>query len=417
MDKWYKNIIVITIILLLLPFNSYSIFAATFSPVPQEDHINGRNSHAYLPAIKGPSKQEQTAFVTEIATYAANANEKWGIPASAIVGMAVIESGYGTTRTAYHANNIFGIKVWGFNPPNAWQLVGQPDEDFERAIPVITNLGTNRLIFDETKRRDNWYRSFKSYEEAVNFLAGSLLLNSRYGFARDAYQQRMSNGWSIDNASKEFLFEVANAGYNHLGGNYYKRTVGTIMDQWNLYQYDVGFHLRDIKGHWAESEIRFAAEKGWMNGLNDGTFKPNHPLTRAQAATVMVNFLEPKPTSTQINFQDVAHDHWARQNITLVAQNKIMNGTGANLFSPNTNVTRAQMVQMLFNAGLYNEPSKRTTSSFSDVPDNHWALTAIETMRNERVVNGFGNDIFRPNEQITRAQMAVVLKNVYQARK
>nr|MBA5586540.1 S-layer homology domain-containing protein [Anaerobacillus isosaccharinicus] len=77
-------------------------------------------------------------------------------------------------------------------------------------------------------------------------------------------------------------------------------------------------------------------------------------------------------------------------------------------------MTRAQMVQILYNAGLYSESSRNTKSSFQDVPNNHWALTAIETMRSERIVNGFQDGTFRLNEPITRAQMAVVLQNVYQ---
>lgn len=410
MSKWYKISFVLFIVFFL---NSQSIIAAPFPPVPQEDHTNGRNSNAYLPSKMSLTNGQRDAFVQEVSTYAVKANEKWGIPASAIIGMAVLESGFGTTRTAYHANNIFGIKVWGFFPANAWQLVGQPDEDFERNIPVISNFGTDRIIFDERQRRDNWYRKFSSYEESVNFLAGTLLLNQRYGFARENYQQRLKAGWSMDEASKRYVFEIANAGYNHLGGDYYRRTIGKIMDDRNLYRFDVGSHLRDAKGHWAEAQIFFGSEKGWMNGFNDGTFRPDQSLTRAQAATVLVNFLPLKGTNRQVAFDDVTQSHWARSSIILVAQNEIMRGTAPATFSPNTTMTRAQVVQALYNAGLYSQASTNSTSSFSDVPNNHWALQAIETMRQEGVVSGFGDGTFRPNEPVTRAQMAVIIKNVY----
>ncbi|RXJ04560.1 Parasporal protein [Anaerobacillus alkaliphilus] len=414
MRKCYRILFIVVLFLSLLPLHAYSVEASSFRPVPQEDRLNGRNSHAYLPSINRPTLKEQEVFIQDISKHAVNASEKWGVPASAIIGMAILESGYGTTRIAYHANNLFGVKVWGYNPQNAWQLVGQPDEDFERVIPVLSNLGNDRIIFDETKRRDNWYRKFASYEEAVIFVVGTLLLNSRYGFARERYHTRLSSGWTIQNASKQYLFDIGDAGYNHLGGDYYRRTIGTIMDQWNLYQYDGGFHLRDARGHWAESSILFVAEQKWMNGFNDGTFRPNETLTRAQAATVMVNYLAPKATGTTVTFHDVTQTHWARHSIILVAQHKIMNGTAPNQFSPNMIMTRSQMVQILFNAGLYSEPVKTTTSSFKDVSDNHWALVAIETMRSEGIVNGFNDGTFRPNEPITRAQMAVVLQNVYQ---
>ncbi|MBU9711589.1 LysM peptidoglycan-binding domain-containing protein [Evansella tamaricis] len=216
--------------------------SSLFRPLPFEDTELGRNSHAYLGRIQAPTEQEKENFVNQITEYGIQASTQYGIPASAIIGMSIIESGYGTTRTAHFANNLFGIKVWGFNPANAWQLKGQPDEDFDRAIPVIANYGTDRILFDETQRRDNWYRKFNSYEHSVQFLTGTLLVNQRYGFAIKNYQDRIANGWVVKDASKEYLYEIANAGYNHLGGDYYRNVVGKLMDQWDLYRHDVIEH-------------------------------------------------------------------------------------------------------------------------------------------------------------------------------
>lgn len=213
--------------------------SSLFRPLPFEDAELGRNTHAYLGRIQAPTEQEKEAFVNQITEYGIHASKQYGMPASAIIGMSIIESGYGTTRTAHFANNLFGIKVWGFNPANAWQLKGQPDEDLERAIPVIANYGPDRIVFDETQRRDNWYRKFNSFEHSVQFLTGTLLVNQRYGFAIKNYQNRIANGWDLKDASKEYLYEIANAGYNHLGGDYYREVVGQLMDQWDLYRLDV----------------------------------------------------------------------------------------------------------------------------------------------------------------------------------
>ena len=81
------------------------------------------------------------------------ANAKWGIPTSAIIGMAIVESGYGTTRIAVNANNLLGIKVWVTSPSHGWQLKGQPDEN-NGTVPVLANYGKDRIIYDEKKFKD-----------------------------------------------------------------------------------------------------------------------------------------------------------------------------------------------------------------------------------------------------------------------
>ena len=386
--------------------------ASKINPLPFEDAQLGRNSNAYLSIYSNLSTQMKESFINKISIPAMEANEKWGIPASVIIGMAILESGYGTTRVAIHANNFFGIKVWGYNPENAWQLKGQPDEDYE-PVPVLVDYGYDRKIFDESKRRDNWYRMFNSYKEAVDYLARNLLLNQRYGFAKTNYEERIKNGWSLEKAAKEYLYDIAEAGYNHLGGEYYRNKVGEVIDVWNLTQYD-NKKFRDVIGHWAEKEIMFLAEKGWISGYLDGTYKPNKPVTRAQAAKIISNFLGLTPTNEKISFSDVNQNHWALDVVNLVAQHKIMNGIGDGRFAPDAIVTRAQMAQIIYNAGFYSHSTNNQMNSFVDVDHNHWAYEAIETMKQEGILNGYRDGRFGPNDSTSRAQLAVIIYRLYE---
>lgn len=386
--------------------------ASKINPLPFEDAQLGRNSNAYLSIYSNLSTQMKESFINKISIPAMEANEKWGIPASVIIGMAILESGYGTTRIGIHANNFFGIKVWGYNPVNAWQLKGQPDEDYE-PVPILVDYGYDRKIFDESKRRDNWYRKFNSHKEAVDYLAGNLLLNQRYGFAKTNYEKRIKNGWSLEKAAKEYLYDIAEAGYNHLGGEYYRNKVGKVIDEWNLTQYD-NKKFRDVIGHWAEKEIMFLAEQGWISGYLDGTFKPNKPVTRAQAAKIISNFLGLTPTNEKISFSDVDQNHWALDVINLVAQHKIMNGLGDGRFDPDANVTRAQMAQIIYNAGFFSHSNNNQMNSFIDVGYNHWAYEAIETMKQEGILNGYSDGRFGPNDSTSRAQLAVIIYRLYE---
>lgn len=412
MKNTRKIAVFLIILLLTANINVMVSSASKINPLPFEDAQLGRNSNAYLSIYPNLSTQMKESFINKISIPAMEANRKWGIPASVIIGMAILESGYGTTRVAINANNFFGIKVWGYNPKNAWQLKGQPDEDYE-PVPVLVDYGYDRKIFDESKRRDNWYRSFNSYQEAVDYLAGNLLLNQRYGFAKSNYEERIKNGWSLEKAAKEYLYDIAEAGYNHLGGEYYRNKVGELIDVWNLTQYD-NKKFRDVIGHWAEKEIMFLAEKGWISGYLDGTFKPNKTITRAQAAKIISNFLELTPTNEKISFSDVNQNHWALDVINLVAQHKIMNGIGDGRFSPDAIVTRAQMAQIFYNAGFYSHSNNNQMNSFIDVDQNHWAYEAIETMKQEGILNGYSDGRFGPKDSTTRAQLAVIIYRLYE---
>ncbi|MFJ7736700.1 S-layer homology domain-containing protein [Lysinibacillus sp. NPDC097287] len=412
MKNTRKIVAFLMIFILTVNINVMVPSASKINPLPFEDAQLGRNSNAYLSIYSNLSTQMKESFINKISIPAMEAKEKWGIPASVIIGMAALESGYGTTRIAVHANNFFGIKVWGYNPKNAWQLKGQPDEDYE-PVPVLVDYGDDRKIFDESKRRDNWYRKFNSYKGAVDYLAGNLLLNQRYSFAKSNYQERIKQGWSLEKAAKEYLYDIAEAGYNHLGGEYYRNKVGKVIDEWNLTQYD-DKKFRDIIGHWAEKEILFLAEKGWISGYPDGTFKPNKQVTRAQAAKIISNFLGLTPTNEKISFSDVHQNHWARDVVNLVAQHKIMNGVGDGRFDPEANVTRAQMAQIMYNAGLYSHPNNNQVNSFIDVGPNHWAYEAIETMKQEGILNGYSDGRFGPYNSTSRAQLTVMIYRLYE---
>lgn len=221
----------------IFPNTNAKASTLTFKPAPYEDTVNGRNSHVYLPATGHPTVAEQTDFINEIKTAAIAAKNNYGVPASAILGIAAVESGYGFTRVAHYANNLFAMKIWQTNPSGAWQLKGQPDED-SGAVPVIANYGNDRKVYNESNRRDNWYRAFSTKADSITYFAGTLMQNSRYKPHVDNYKYRIANGWTYANASKQFLYDIAAAGYNHNGGTFYRNKIGPIMDSLNLYQYD-----------------------------------------------------------------------------------------------------------------------------------------------------------------------------------
>lgn len=107
-------------------------------------------------------------------------------------------------------------------------------------------------------------------------------------------------------------------------------------------------------------------------------------------------------------FADVA-GHWAKADIEQLAMRQIVSGVTADAFQPNAQVTRAQFAAMLVNA-LELEPSASETP-FGDVPASAWYAAPVAIGVEKGLFSGFADGTFRPNETITREQMAVMLTN------
>lgn len=114
---------------------------------------------------------------------------------------------------------------------------------------------------------------------------------------------------------------------------------------------------------------------------------------------------EPEPA---MPFVDVDENDWFYDVVLYAYENGLMTGTSADAFAPNTATTRGMIVSML--ARLEGVTSAES-AGFTDVADNDWYATAVNWAASEGIVNGFEDDTFRPNDAITREQMAAILYN------
>ena len=106
-------------------------------------------------------------------------------------------------------------------------------------------------------------------------------------------------------------------------------------------------------------------------------------------------------------FRDTKN-HWAKDQIALLAGEDILNGTGDGYFSPETKVTRSQFVQMLSKFSG-EDCSAYTTDEFADVGSGDWYAPAVAWAVEHGITTGSGNGLFSPNAPITRQDMAVML--------
>ena len=127
--------------------------------------------------------------------------------------------------------------------------------------------------------------------------------------------------------------------------------------------------------HWAKEAIDKVTASGWMSGYPDGSFKPDKTLTRAEMASIIDRLLVNAPNVGE-GFPDTS-GHWAKEAIGRVRAAGIMNGYADGTFRPNQPLTRAEAV-VVINKMLGRGPLFGAEPKWSDVPERHWAFAHIQ---------------------------------------
>ncbi|WP_239301296.1 InlB B-repeat-containing protein [Paenibacillus sp. ACRRY] len=168
--------------------------------------------------------------------------------------------------------------------------------------------------------------------------------------------------------------------------------------------------LQDIQGHWAEKLIQQAARDGIVKGYVDGSFKPNASVTRAEFTVMLMNALQTSYTEAPLSFTDRSNiGAWAQSAVARAVQAGFIQGGSDGTFRPNDAVTRAEMAVMVANA-LQLKAASGTSSTFADdgqIPV--WARAAVAGMQKSGLLNGKGLNTFAPRDNTTRAESVKLL--------
>ena len=172
--------------------------------------------------------------------------------------------------------------------------------------------------------------------------------------------------------------------------------------------------FRDVKqGAWYCEAVTYVAEHGLMAGAGGGMFEPNTPLSRAMIVQILYN-LEGKPAVTSKNaFTDVKAGKWYTDAVLWAAEQKIVSGYGNGKFGPNDSVTRQQVVTILHRytqSKGKNAASGGGLSAFKDGGKTAgWALDAMKWAVSAGIINGKGKGILDPMGGATRAEIAAMV--------
>lgn len=173
---------------------------------------------------------------------------------------------------------------------------------------------------------------------------------------------------------------------------------------------------KDIKGHWAQAQIEEGASKGFVNGYSDGSFLPDHTITRAEFTLMMSRALHLQGKVEDLAFSDANRiPSWALEGISSAVQSGWVTGYEDNTFRPDQPISRAEIVAIIGRA-LKLSDKNLTNSSFADDADiPSWAKGYVAAAAAKGIVNGLSNDRFAPNERATRAEVVVTVLRMLQA--
>lgn len=166
---------------------------------------------------------------------------------------------------------------------------------------------------------------------------------------------------------------------------------------------------------WATPILEDLAQRRFIKGFPDGTFRPNTPMTRAEFATQLSRLFVLSPqTAPALGYTDVDPSHWASQPIQSAIDRGFLTGYPDQTFRPEENITRLQVMLALAN-GLNLQSSSSPDRVLQDYLDADqvppWARSAlITTLEANLMVNYPNPKRLEPNREATRAEVVAMLR-------
>lgn len=164
---------------------------------------------------------------------------------------------------------------------------------------------------------------------------------------------------------------------------------------------------------WAKEHIENLANKGIITGVGEGRFEPNRTVLREEFIKLLVAAFYLDLSTEPAYFDDVDNTKWYSNYIAVAIQKKMANGVANHLFGIGQSITRQDMATMVFrssNALGLNLKIKTPYVEFSDdekIAD--YAKEAVKSLRESGIIAGDENNAFNPQNNLTRAEAAIII--------
>ncbi len=169
--------------------------------------------------------------------------------------------------------------------------------------------------------------------------------------------------------------------------------------------------LQDIANHWAKDYVEQLVDRGVVSGYDDGTFRPDAQVSRAEFAKMVLVALDyeiAEPPLSENPFSDVDASAWYAPYVAEAKEAGITSGYSDGTFKPDRPIQRAEALKMLFLAANI-EVEAEGSSEFPDIAESDWFFGYVKKARELGIVGGYANGSFGPADPMTRGQVAKVI--------
>ena len=170
----------------------------------------------------------------------------------------------------------------------------------------------------------------------------------------------------------------------------------------------------DFPFGWSKDAMTAAVENGLYIGNESKLIQPDKALTRAELAAFITRAFGATRTADLSKITDVNADDWFYEPVAKAYQMGAITGTSDTTFDPNSYITREQVFLVLARVLCISGTNEQALDRFTDADKiSSWAKNGIIGMAEKSYVNGYPDGSFRPQDNITRAELAQVFHNIF----
>ena len=193
----------------------------------------------------------------------------------------------------------------------------------------------------------------------------------------------------------------------------HRYTAAAVMLSLSMLTGTAAADYSDLKPHWAEQAMEFAVQSNLMDGISEYTFAADAPPTRACLVQALYPMEHAPASDTEHTYQDVAEDASFLTAVQWGVSNGIITGYSDTEFAPGDDITREQLVTVLYRYAESKGYDVSASADLSGYPDagqvQDYAQPAMAWAVAENIIQGMEDGTLKPAGNASRAQIATIL--------